>query len=382
MEKLQTFIKWPGGKSTEIKHFRFLYPKKSKRFFEPFLGGGAVYFDFANKITDNAYFVNDKSFDLINVYELIKRKDPIFIDYLQNISETWIEIEGICEGNKNYFENLFRRYSTREIDDIVLYNKLVEFNYKHSRDFQMMFKSKFNPEIEKFTVVLIKTIIRKFKRLIKIEKENEINITRNDFYQNLETAFKGSYYTHLRYIYNNLSTYSISNEVRGALFYFIREYCYSSMFRFNKSGEFNVPYGGIGYNSKNIGKKLNYVLSDNMQKLLKKTKIYCMDFEDFMKKFRFKETDFIFLDPPYDTEFSSYDGNSFDKKDQVRLANFVKSTKAKVMLVIKNTDFILDLYNNSGLYIYDFNKKYSVNFQSRNERKVNHLIITNYKEEN
>ena len=48
------------------------------------------------------------------------------------------------------------------------------------------------------------------------------------------------------------------------------------------------------------------------------------------------------------------------------------------MIVIKNTDFIEDLYLKLGFKIQAFDKKYSVNFMNRNVRDVEHLIITNY----
>ena len=48
------------------------------------------------------------------------------------------------------------------------------------------------------------------------------------------------------------------------------------------------------------------------------------------------------------------------------------------MLIIKNTDFIYNLYRNNGFYIKSFDKKYLVSFQNRNNKDVEHLIITNY----
>ena len=111
---------------------------------------------------------------------------------------------------------------------------------------------------------------------------------------------------------------------------------------------------------------------------MKTTDIYNLDFEDFCKKIKLTSKDFIFLDPPYDTEFSTYAKNEFGKNDQIRLANFLKNTKAKFMLIIKNTDFIYDLYNVKGLYIKSFDKKYLVSIKNRNDKNVEHLIITNY----
>ena len=91
-----------------------------------------------------------------------------------------------------------------------------------------------------------------------------------------------------------------------------------------------------------------------------------------------EEGDFIFLDPPYDTEFSTYAQNDFDKNDQIRLANYLKNTKANFMLVIKNTDFIRSLYDYEEFNVDIFDKKYMVSFKNRNDKDVEHLMITNY----
>ena len=48
------------------------------------------------------------------------------------------------------------------------------------------------------------------------------------------------------------------------------------------------------------------------------------------------------------------------------------------MVVIKNTDFIFNLYDNAKLNLSSFDKKYLVSFQNRNDKNVNHLMITNY----
>ena len=47
-----------------------------------------------------------------------------------------------------------------------------------------------------------------------------------------------------------------------------------------------------------------------------------MDFYEFMNTYKPKKNDFVFLDPPYDSEFSTYAKNEFDKDDQARLGPF------------------------------------------------------------
>ena len=84
-----------------------------------------------------------------------------------------------------------------------------------------------------------------------------------------------------------------------------------------------------------------------------------------------------FLDPPYDTDFSTYAQNEFGHEEQKRLCECLKRTPAKILLIIKNTDFIYELYKDN-FNITSFDNKYMVSFMNRNDRKAEHLIITNY----
>ena len=100
------------------------------------------------------------------------------------------------------------------------------------------------------------------------------------------------------------------------------------MFRFSKNGNFNVPYGGQSYNLKYITSKIKQMQSNEIISYLKNTVIYNLDFEEFLNLFTLDSNDFIFLDPPYDSEFSTYDNNAFDKNEQIRLNIILTNTKA------------------------------------------------------
>ena len=108
------------------------------------------------------------------------------------------------------------------------------------------------------------------------------------------------------------------------------------------------------------------------------TQIYSRDFEEFLDQVKPTKRDFLFLDPPYDTEFSDYEGNAFTKLDQARLAVALSKTPAKFLLVIKNTPFIEALYSVPPFHVQRFDKRYSYNVRSRNDRQAEHLIVTNY----
>ena len=376
MNSLTPFVKWPGGKTTELRTINKHLPLNIQRYFEPFVGGGAVLFSLSSKNV-NEYIVNDISNELVMLYKYIKNNNSIFHQYLTVIRENWLKLEKVVGKHEKELKKLYDNFRDGKINKHELNNSFEAFLYNNAQEFNGMLSVDENPHIKHFRTELLVSLSRKFKRMKQLEKELGY-LPDEDYIKNIETGFKSAFYTHYRYIYNNKKTLNISDEYIIAIFYFIREYCYSSMFRFNKSGGFNVPYGGMNYNRKDFSKKLEYIKSNNLIEFMSKVTVDNVDFEKFMKKYKFNKNDFIFLDPPYDSEFSAYDKNEFVKKDQIRLRDILLETKANFMLVIKNTEFIADLYKNKRFKIKGFDKKYTVSFMNRNDRNVKHLIITNY----
>lgn len=369
MEKvndLSPIVKWAGGKEQELKYILPNVPDNFVRFIEPFVGGGAVYFSMGNKNK----LINDKSVELTTLYNNIKYKNKDFISRLQSLQNAWVGLESILDNNIDVFNTTYSKYKANKIAKEDLIKNIELF----VNDNKMAFKQLLNAELLKdygiFEKELLRNISAKLIRMKDLE-EKKGNLPENDIYDNFECALKGSFYMFIRALYNKYDN--------SEYFYFIREYCYSSMFRYNSNGEFNVPYGGISYNRKNFQRKIDYIKSKELQSHFVNTDIYNLDFEEFLDKIHLTKNDFIFLDPPYDTDFSSYVNNTFDKQDQERLANYlINKCPARFMLVIKNTDFISELYSDKGLYITSFDKTYMVSFKGRNNRDCEHLLITNY----
>ena len=117
----------------------------------------------------------------------------------------------------------------------------------------------------------------------EIEKEKG-DLKEEDIVLNIEAAFKSAFYMHFRYLYNNAKKLNISKAFYIAIYFYIREFCYSSMFRYNTKGEFNVPYGGISYNKKHLTKKIEYFTNKELLEHLAKTKMCSLDFLNFCKK--------------------------------------------------------------------------------------------------
>lgn len=377
---MNPIIKCAGGKEKELPYINENLPNKINRYIEPFVGGGAVYFDI--DVRDS--IINDKSEELINLYKCIKNKDKEFFIKLKAIYKNWVLLEGVVENNQKELLNIYIEYCKELDNNINLRNIKMQFNdkiyafvIKHAEEFNGILSAEFNIEIDNFINEIVKNLISKMNRMYKIEKQRK-KMSEKDTLDNIECAFKSAFYMHFRHLYNEAENLNISVSFYTAIFYFIREFCYASMFRYNKNGKFNVPYGGISYNRKEFIKKINYIESKKIKDYMENTEIYCEDFEIFLEKIKPKKGDFIFLDPPYDTEFSTYAQNEFAKNDQIRLCEYLKNTKANIMLIIKNTDFIYNLYNTKEFKIKTFDKKYLVSFQNRNDKDVKHLLITNY----
>lgn len=372
--RLSPILKWAGGKEQELKYIHPAIPKKFNNYYEPFVGGGAVYFS----INANKLFINDKSHELIDLYKTIKKEDKLFFNIMNEIIYNWELLEKIVNNNSQEFINCYLDFSSNKTTELDIKNWIVNFVLKHSKEFNGMLESNFNINLENFIKELNKNLVSKTKRMKNIELEKG-KLPHQDILDNIESAFKSAFYMHFRHLYNNIEKYNIEKSKEVAIFFFIRNFAYSGMFRYNKSGGFNVPYGGIGYNRKNLSKKLDYLQSKTLINHLSNTSIDNLDFEDFFKKNKPTKNDFIFLDPPYDSEFSTYAKNEFTKDDQKRLADYlINDCKAKWMMIIKNTDFIFNLYDKQNINISTFDKKYMVSFQNRNDRNAKHLLIRNY----
>ena len=368
--KLTPIIKWPGGKEKELKYIFQSLPE-FERYFEPFVGGGSVFM----AIKSERYYINDFSKELIDLYNNIANVDRQFFAYASEIDNAWKRAYDFFSNHKELIE-LYIDYRTDVFSKETLKTSIKEFCQKNSLeilDIIQYFCNLPNILLKEFET----NLYRKMSRMKVLELE-KCQLPAKDLCDNLETAIKSAVYMNFRYLYN-LPAIKQNNQLHSALFLFIRNYAYSGMFRYSNSGDFNVPYGGIAYNGKLMKKKLDYYLSASVQAHLHKAHIYNQDFEKFLEDTVPTENDFVFLDPPYDSEFSTYAKNSFTRDDHERLANYmIDKCRAKWMLIIKNTDFIFNLYNKPGINVQAFEKNYTVSFMNRNDKKVTHLLITNY----
>lgn len=369
---LAPIIKWPGGKEKELKYIIPNAPSFN-RYIEPFVGGGSVFMGIKAK----EYLINDFSSELIELYRNIEKSNPDFYKYVEAMDLSWSKSLDFFKDNPQmretylgYRKELIGKKELKEFVKTFCKNKEKNILGILGKEFASL-PSILIPEMEK-------NLFRKMVRMHELEREKHI-LPEKDLDDNIETAIKSAVYMNYRFLYNNSEIAENNPQLHCALFFFMRNYAYSGMFRYSSSGGFNVPYGGIAYNSKMLNKKLSYYRSPEVLAHFSRAKIYDLDFEEFLKKVHPQADDFVFLDPPYDSEFSTYAQNAFTREDQKRLADYlINKCKAKWMMIIKNTNFIYSLYDKEGINIRTFDKEYVVSFMNRNDKKVTHLLITNY----
>src|SRR5256714_4292872 len=372
-ERLPSLLKWAGGKEQELRYILPMIPP-FHNYFEPFVGGGAVFFSVQAK----KKFINDKSSELIGLYRMVAENNPGFFQALGSLLYQWRSMSQFVDTYAIDLMCMYKAYSADELSVSKMREKIVEFVQCHTEEFIGMFAELFDGSGENFIREIKRNLVSKTTRMKQLENKKG-KLPDGDVVANIESALKSAFYMHLRHLYNNTNGYEISSGSATAIFFLVRENAYASMFRYNSRGEFNVPYGGISYNRKDLARKIAYMRSPQVELHLRNTVIENMDFDAFLQKYPPQAGDFVFLDPPYDSEFSTYSQNEFGRGDQERLANYLlKQCGAKFMLVIKNTPTILYLYGNAGLNIKAFDKKYLVSFQDRNNRDAEHLIITNF----
>ena len=309
---------------------------------------------------------------------MVAEQNSAFFSALDALLHSWQCISDIVDRRAIDLIHLYTAYSRDEYSVAQMHNQLITFISSHTGEFHKLCATLLDNTTEHFIQEIRRNLFSKTRRMKEIEHKKG-QLPEVDIVANIESALKSAFYMYLRHLYNKIDAYQIPPELASAIFFFVRENAYASMFRYNSRGEFNVPYGGISYNRKDLTRKVAYMRSPAVRLHFEHTVIENMDFEAFLCKHVAQANDFIFLDPPYDSEFSTYAQNKFGKHDQERLADYLLNhCQARFMLVIKNTPTILNLYAHKGLTIRAFDKKYLVSFQDRNNRDAEHLIITNY----
>lgn len=234
--KAKPFLRWAGGKRWLTKHINVINQLQVNNYYEPFLGGGSIFFYVENY---NIAHLSDLNFELIETYQCLR-------------------------------------------DDV---NSVIM-------------------ELEKFD-------------------NNELEY------------------------YSVRSTNPTDKTIRAAKFIYLNKTSFNGIYRVNKNGKFNVPYG--------FRKNIDIVDKSNLIKVsqkLKGTEIENHDFFDTENKIQ--KGDLVFLDPPYtvaheNNGFIEYNQKIFSIEDQYRLSLLIEKIKdigAYYIMTNAKHQAILEIYKN------------------------------------
>jgi len=362
---LTPFLKWPGGKSQELAAIARAAPPLTGRFIDPFVGGGSVLLAVPEEIEA---WANDAAEDLIELYRAAVEERWAFRHAAEGVAAAWDALRS--------FEELYRGLADDFLDGSSGLASVAIGS--RTRDFEPALALAGPGLDDVFRTRLTKDLPAKFHRMRKIQIALDRKLSDSDLLDNVEGAVRAAFYMSVRARYNRSRLSGTWSETRLADFFFLREFTYAAMFRFNSRGEFNVPYGGVSYNRKSLADKLEILFGSAMRERLRNTTWRCGDFEVFLQEADPEGSDFLFIDPPYDSDFSDYDNLPFGGRDQERLQHVLEGLTANVMVVIKDTPMIRRLYSSDRWRVESADKTYMWTIKSRNDRDATHLTITNY----
>jgi DNA adenine methylase len=276
------FLKWAGGKNQLLNEFERRLPPNFGTYFEPFLGGGAVFLHLFCKSRITRAVISDSNLDLMNCYVAIRDGLDMLVDHLSELE-------------------------------------------KHAKDQKYFYEA------------------RKRFNEIKLETGLDCNIE------------------------------------KAALMIYLNKTCYNGLYRVNRKGQFNVPWGG--YRNPRICNEGNLRL---VHRALAQPsiQILCTDFHDVTKNVC--ANDFVYFDPPYQpvsptSSFTSYTPRSFTLHDQLRLAKlFAELTARGCFLMLSNSPRVEYLYSKPEYHVTRVRAARAISSIGSKRGPVDELLITNY----
>lgn len=208
-------------------------------------------------------------------------------------------------------------------------------------------------------------------------------------YMSCDDESKKHMYLRIRNEFNDWD--SVNKIKQAANFIFLNKTCFNGLYRENKNGDFNVPFGKqykpLIYNKKQI-ESISKTLNTKDDKGKNKIIILNKNYKDIYKYV--VRGSFVYLDPPYrpitSNGFVNYTKTGFNDEEQKELAKFFDYiTKKKAYGMLSNSDpknldindnFFDELYKDYN--IQRINASRVINCRGNSRGKVKELLITNY----
>ena len=126
-KKAKPFLKWAGGKNQLLRQYQNYYPPelqrgKIKKYIEPFIGGGAVFFEIMQEYNIQSSYISDVNKNLILTYRVIQQQPDILLEFLEQYQK---EYDNTAEEKRSHlFLSMRKHFNSQQF----------EINYKKFSD--------------------------------------------------------------------------------------------------------------------------------------------------------------------------------------------------------------------------------------------------------
>ena len=221
----------------------------------------------------------------------------------------------------------------------------------------------------------------RFKRAILADGNEELIGTYNALMLSPSTVVR----LLSKHVYDEEHYYAVRAQAprtdtgRAARMIYLNRTCFNGLYRVNRKGAFNVPFGR--YTNPVICDTENlYAVSETLAAVMREGRLMCADFEDGVKGAR--KGDAVYFDPPYvplsgTADFTAFTRSGFDEAAHVRLRDcFKRLDERGVHVLLSNSDTPLVRRLYKGFRISRVKAPRRVNSKGDKRGDVTELLIS------
>ncbi len=170
---IPTFVKWAGGKKQLIEQFKPYFPAKINRYFESFVGGGAVAFYIIKHYKPKRVYLSDSNEELINTYRVIR----------EDVEQLITELKEYKKKHSKEFYYKVRAESSKNLSNL---DRAIKFIYLNKTCFNGLYrvnsKGEFNVPIGSYKnpAIVNENELREISVLLKNAKIEAKDFTKTN----------------------------------------------------------------------------------------------------------------------------------------------------------------------------------------------------------
>ena len=182
--RVPTFVKWAGGKTQLLKQIKPFFPEKIDRYFEPFVGGGAVFFYVKKRYDPEEAILSDSTEELVNCYKIVRDNVDELIELLMDHKKNHSK-----DSNKYYYQ--IRATNPSDLTNIERAGRFLYLNKTcYNGLYRVNSKGIFNVPLGRYKnpSILMEDNLREANNLLQ-----GVTIKHQDFSHVLEDARRGDF---------------------------------------------------------------------------------------------------------------------------------------------------------------------------------------------